>query len=100
MDKLLKYREAIAWPGALGKFILNTTTEDEILSQIATIPVLRERQLCQFHFANATKELEAKNNAKYLNELTICVSYGANSYLEKMFYLATGELDLAKEHFL
>jgi hypothetical protein len=93
MKKLLKPKKGAGWPAPLGTYILGDITEESLFSSVVNIPILRERQLCQAHFAQAIKELERGNKAAYLNSLADCVSYGPSSYLEDFYYLAKGELE-------
>jgi len=93
--KLVKPKRNGGWPTPLGAYILGEITEEELYSRIVSIPILRERQLCQAHFVVAIKELEKGNTSGYLKGLADCISYGPPSYLEQFYYLAKGELELS-----
>lgn len=94
IKKLLKSKRAINSPGPLGHYLIDDITENELFSYVASVPILRERQLSQVHFALATKKLDAGNTDEYYKELKDCISYGAASYLEQMYYMAKGELEV------
>ena len=96
IKKLLKSKRATNWPGPVGHYLLNEITETELSAYVATVPILKERQLCQAHFVIAVKKLEAGDENGYYKKLGDCVSYGSKSYLEQMYYLAKGELELMK----
>jgi tetratricopeptide (TPR) repeat protein len=93
IKKLLKSKRAINFPGPLGHYLIDDINDEELLSCIATVPILRERQLCQAHFVLAIKRLEVGDTEGYYKKLKDCISYGASSYLEQMYYLAKGELE-------
>lgn len=93
IKKLLKFKQTINWPGPIGNYLLDDITEIEMFSYITSVPILRERQLCEAHFVLAIKRLEAKDLNGYYEKLKNCISYGPSSYLEQMYYLAKGELD-------
>jgi hypothetical protein len=93
IKKLLKSKRAINWPGPLAHYLINDITEIELFAYVSTTPILKERQLCQAHFVTAIKKLEAGDNDGYYKKLKDCISYGPQSYLEQMYYLAKGELE-------
>jgi hypothetical protein len=96
IEKLVKAKVAVNWPGPLGKFLLNQMDANALLAGVPDIPVLKARQLCQFSFVKAFKELEVKNRNGYVSELHTCVSFGPAAYIEQVFYLAKGELESAE----
>ena len=57
VKKLLRTKRATNFPGPLGHYLLEDITDKELLSYVATVPILRERQLCQAHFVIAIKNL-------------------------------------------
>lgn len=91
--KILKGKRAINWPGPLGRYLQKDLDEAELLSYVMTIPILKERQLCQAHLAIAIRRLEYGLLDDYRKELKMCTSFGPNAYLEQMYYLAKGELE-------
>jgi tetratricopeptide (TPR) repeat protein len=93
IKKILKGKRSINWPGAAGHYLLNEFTDEELISCVSNTPILRERQLCQAYFVMAIKKLERKDEDGYYDKLKGCISYGPASYLEQMYYLATGELE-------
>lgn len=93
IKKLTKSRRGVGWPGVLGVFILNEMDMETLLSSTATIPVLRERHLCQAYFVIALKEFEKGNVEEFDSYFRRCVSMGPLAYLEQMYYMAMGELD-------
>ncbi|WP_295668741.1 hypothetical protein [uncultured Mucilaginibacter sp.] len=93
IKKLLKSKRSINYPGPLGHYLLNDITEEQLISYVANVPILRERQLCQAQFVSAIKILETEDVDGYYKKLKECVSYGPSSYLEHEYYLAKGELE-------
>jgi len=93
IKKLLKLKKSTNWPGPLGHYLLNEITDKELFSNIVTVHILKERQLCQAHFVFAIKRLETGDTDGYYKKLRDCISYGSPSYLEQMYYLAKGELE-------
>ena len=94
IKKLLKSKRSTNWPGPLGHYLLNEITDKELFSNIVTVHILKERQLCQAHFVSAIKRLEMGDTDGYYKKLRDCISYGPPSYLEQMYYLAKGELEM------
>jgi tetratricopeptide (TPR) repeat protein len=95
IKKLLKSKRAVNFPGPLGHYLVDDITDNELLSYVDSVPILRERQLSQAHFVIAIKKLEADNIEGYYKELKDCISYGSRSYLSQMYYLAKGELEVS-----
>jgi hypothetical protein len=94
IKRLLKSKRSTNWPGPLGHYILGDLEEDKLLSYVSSIPILKERQLCQAHFAIATKKLEKGELEGYQRSLVDCISYGPSSYLEQLFYLAKHDFEV------
>ncbi|MEO6150204.1 MAG: hypothetical protein ABIN95_08065 [Mucilaginibacter sp.] len=94
IKKLLKSKRATNWPGPIGHYLLNDITEPELISYVSNIPILKERNLCQADFAIAIKSLERGDEQNYYRKLQDCVNLGSKAYLEQMFYLAKGELEI------
>jgi len=94
IKKKLRNKQAANWPGPLGHYLLGDISEVELLNRVSTIPILRERNLCQVNFVMAIKELENENIFAYKNKLKECIQDGPLAYLESMFYLAKGELEM------
>jgi hypothetical protein len=76
----------------LGKYLLNETTENELLSSIKLDSPIRNRSLCQYEFYIAAKHLENGDNEGFIQHLRRCVEMKGN-YLEFEYFLAVGELD-------
>jgi hypothetical protein len=93
IKKLFKSKSATNWPGPLGHYLLSEMSELELFASVATVPILKERQLCQAYFVNAIKKLEVGDEDGYYEKLRDCISYGPQSYLSQMYYLAKGELE-------
>ena len=93
MKKIFKSKRSINWPGPIGHYLLGDVTENELFSYTTTVPILKERQLCQAYFVSAIKKLETGNIDEYYSELKDCISYGPPSYLEQVYYLAKDELE-------
>lgn len=94
IKKLLKSKRSINFPGPLGHYLIDNISENEMLSYISKVPILRERELCQAHFVSAIKRLEAGDTEGYYKNLRDCISYGSRAYLSQMYYMAKGELEL------
>lgn len=93
IKKLLKTKRAINYPGPLGHYLLDDIDERQLVSYVANVPILRERQLCQAHFVSAIKSLEGGSIERYYRMLKACINHGSSSYLEQMYYLAKIELE-------
>lgn len=96
IKKLLKSKRSINFPGPLGHYLIDNISENEMLSGVSKVPILRERELSQVHFVSAIKRLEAGDTVGYYKKLRECISYGSRSYLSQMYYLAKGELELMR----
>ncbi len=94
LKKLLKFKTAINWPGPLGSYLLDELTEDDLVSRVSAMDILKERQMCQAYFAIAIKELEKGDQKKYLKRLEGCISFGSLASLEPMYYMAKGEIGM------
>ncbi|MDB5148840.1 MAG: hypothetical protein JWQ57_2860, partial [Mucilaginibacter sp.] len=94
IKKLLKSKRAINFSGPLGHYLIDDISENELLSYISKVPILRERELCQAHFVSAIKRLEIGDTECYYKDLRGCISYGSRAYLSQMYYMAKGELEL------
>jgi hypothetical protein len=93
LKKLTKSKSSLNWPGALAPYILGEISEETLLSKILPIPILKERQSCQAHFAIAVKGLEKNHTQNYKRSLETSISYGSAAYLEQLYYLAKIELE-------
>lgn len=96
IKKLLKSKRANNFPGPLGRYLIDDINDNELLSSVDHVPILKERELCQARFVSAIKTLEAGSTVEYYKKLRECVSYGPSCYLEQMYYLANGELDASE----
>lgn len=94
IKKLLKSKRAINWPAPLALYILGNLLEEQLRSYIVEVPILKERQLCQSDFVVAIRELENNEMESYKSKLQEATSYGSSAYLEQMYYLAKGELEI------
>jgi len=92
IKKIAKSKTAINYPGPLGLYLLGELTEIQLFSYVSSVPILRERQLCQADFTIAIKSLEEGKEQEYKNKLKDSISHGSSSFLSKMYYLAKGEL--------
>jgi hypothetical protein len=93
IKKLAGEDAAVNWPGALGPYILNQTDAEKVQAAISTVPILKERELCQKSFVDGIKELEHNNKKGYIHALQACISYRPHSYLEPLHHLAMAELN-------
>lgn len=93
IKKLLKSKRARNFPGPLGHYLIDDIKDNELLSCVDSVPILRERELCQAHFVLAIKRLEAGDTQGYFKKLRDSIGYGSSSYLAQMYYLAKGELE-------
>lgn len=93
---LLRKKTSSNWPGPIGFYICGIITESQLLSYISTIPILRERNLCQANFAIAIKKLEVGHIDAYYDKLSDCIKDGPLAYIESEYYMASGELELLK----
>ena len=93
---LLRKKTSSNWPGPIGFYICGIITESQLLSYISTIPILRERNLCQANFAIAIMKLEVGDIHAYYDKLRDCIKDGPLAYVESIYYMASGELELLK----
>jgi hypothetical protein len=93
INRLMKPKAAVNWPGPLGTYLLNDLSDSTLLSYISATPILRERQLCQANFAIGVKKLKEKKINDFKAKFTKAISYGPPSYLEQMYYVAKIEIN-------
>jgi hypothetical protein len=94
--KILKSKRSTNWPGPIGNFLVGDINETELLSHISSAPILRERQLCQANFVIGVKLLDCEDRQGYYAKLKEVIALGVPSYVEKLYYLAKGELEESK----
>lgn len=92
INKMLKGKRSFNWPGAIGRYLTEGWKDNELLSYVMGMPFLKERQSCLAYFAIAIRRLEEGSIIEYKRNLEISVSFAANAYLEKIYYLAKVEL--------
>jgi hypothetical protein len=97
INKIFKSKKSINWPGPIAAYLVDRLSSDLLLSSISEIPVIKQRQLCQTYFVIAIKELQKGKSEEYKNNLEESIGYGSSTYLEQMYYLAKGELDIYYE---
>jgi tetratricopeptide (TPR) repeat protein len=92
LKKLAKINN-VNWPAPISLYLLNKIDRNQMLSCVDTVPILRERQMCQADFASAIKSLENNNDELYKFYLEKAIETPQRKYLEEMLYLAKGELE-------
>ncbi|HEV3412203.1 MAG TPA: hypothetical protein VG101_06985 [Puia sp.] len=92
IQKIVKAKRAVNWPGPLGAYVIGRISEEELFSKVSTIDFLKERNLSQAHFVKAVRCLELGEIKPYESELRKSVDIGPRSYVEQMYYLAEAEL--------
>jgi hypothetical protein len=80
-----------SWPGPIAQFYLGVTPAPALLSGVSPVPVLRERQLCQAHFAVGVMALRAENSPLYYSSLKQAAGL-TPALIENEFHLARYEL--------
>jgi lipoprotein NlpI len=94
LKRKLKNRQSLNWPGPLGNYLIGEIDEEEAFQQISKTPGLRERHLSQLNFVSAIKCFERGEIADYERKLKDTVKYGPMTYVECVYHIAIGELDL------
>ncbi|MFI5182534.1 MAG: hypothetical protein ACHQPI_14205 [Thermoanaerobaculia bacterium] len=80
-----------SWPGPIAQFYLGAMPAGTLPSYASATPLLRERQLCQAHFAIAVMALHAGNESSYFASLTSAAGL-ATALVENELHLARYEL--------
>ncbi len=90
LKKRLRSKQAMAFPGAIGQYLLGTITDDDlILAASVSIP-LASRHLCRAKFWMGVKACTAGNQANAITMFRESVE--SRALLEEEFYLAGNEL--------
>jgi hypothetical protein len=89
-------RRSNNWPGPLGLYALGELDDTELQDRVTTVPILRDRELCQANFWTGVRHSSAdiERGREYMRK---AISFGPSSYLEHEYYLAKGEADLASK---
>jgi len=95
IKKLLKRPTYRSWPLPIGAIYADKISPEDLLASVSDTPILRERELCQAHFALAVRELERSNRQEYLRQMTIAAS-SSNAILEDEFFLGQYEIRRAE----
>jgi hypothetical protein len=80
-----------SWPGPIARFYLSITPAEVLLSSVSSVPVLRERELCQAHFAIGVMALRARNAPLYYSSLSQAAGL-TPALIENEFHLARYEV--------
>ncbi len=91
INKQLKYKVVINWPGPIGNYLLDVISKTELIKCVSKVPILNERELSSAYFAIAIKELENDNFEGYKQNISLSARYGSISKLDYAFYLAKFE---------
>lgn len=91
LRKMLGRKQAKCWPGVLGRLVLGQAAPAEAREAVSTVPILRERQLCQAEFYIAWTSLMEENKSACLEALDQSARLG-DALLEMELYLARYEL--------
>lgn len=87
---LLKGRRANNWPGPIGRLLLKQADAETLRSSVSSVPVLRERELCQAEFYISVQTLD-DGRQLYIDGLRRAIGQSV-ALLENEFYLARFEL--------
>ncbi|MEZ6041309.1 MAG: hypothetical protein R3C20_12440 [Planctomycetaceae bacterium] len=91
LKRLLKRRRANNWPGPIGRFLIEQVDAESLRSSVSSVPVLRERELCQAEFYISAQALDDDGRQHYIDGLRRASDHSA-AILEDEFYLAKFEL--------
>lgn len=91
LKRLLKTRQANNWPGPIGRLLLQRLDAETLRSSVSSVPVLRERELCQAEFYISVQALDGDGRKQYIDGLRRASDLTA-ALLENEFYLARHEL--------
>jgi hypothetical protein len=92
---LRKRRRIESWPGPVVEFYVGVRTEESLLARVSSVPILRERELCQAHFAIAVSRLLEHDKDRFGVHIREAASYKAAIH-EEEFFLACYEADPAQ----
>lgn len=91
LKKRCKSRVSLNYPGFIAGYILGRISEDELLNSYASFETLKTRILCKAYFYIAVNNLKNGDEEMFYENLKKCVE--KESYLEKEYFIAVGELD-------
>ncbi|MHB8065667.1 MAG: hypothetical protein ACYDG2_24120 [Ruminiclostridium sp.] len=91
LRKKYKSKRALNFPGAIAGYLLGKINENKLLDTYISMEELKTRVLCKSYFYIAANALKKNNIKAYLENLENCKSN--ETYLEKEYFLAMGELD-------
>lgn len=88
IKKKVKNYNLGVWSKPLGLYVLGVITDEELVTSVTNVAVLRERQLCWLFFIQAIVAFENGRIEKYKELLVDCVGLKEKAYLEEPYYLA------------
>jgi lipoprotein NlpI len=92
LSKKARNKSSASWPGPVAEFLLGRVDDGELRQRVASVPILRERELCQAEFYIGVRALEVGDSAAAKK------AFGAAARLhpaklEHEYYLATHEFN-------
>ena len=90
LKKRLRTKQAAAFPGAIGQYILGTITDADLIQAASASAPLASRRLCQAKFWMGVKSSTVGNQINAIAMFRESVE--RRGLLEKEFYLAGNEL--------
>jgi tetratricopeptide (TPR) repeat protein len=91
LKRTLKSKRTSIWPGIVGQLVLGRTVASSVRAAVSSVPILRERQLCQAEFYIAWCALQDHRRKDCWQALRRSAQLNA-ALLENEFYLARHEL--------
>jgi lipoprotein NlpI len=91
LRKRLRAKQSAAWPGSISRYLLDDLSEADLLSRVSSVPVLRERQMCQASFYTGVRALSVGDAAEFTRAMNEAVQFGRVVKLEAEYYLALHE---------
>jgi tetratricopeptide (TPR) repeat protein len=96
IKSLLRKRASINFPGNIGRYLLDEISVKDLLSEVADIDTLKERNLCKINFYIGVKALENENTEIYMLQIKECLKYDHKAFLEYSYYLAKFETQYSR----
>lgn len=91
LRKRLRTKQSTAWPGPVSRYLLGIVSESDMLAVVSSVPILRERHLCQAHFYLGVHALSVGDQVTYFEAMQKAYKFGKVAKLEAEYYLALHE---------
>jgi tetratricopeptide (TPR) repeat protein len=91
LTKRLRTKQSSAWPGPASRYLLSEFQESEMLATVSTVPILRERQMCQAQFYIGVRALMDGDMVGFTAAIVQSFEFGRVSKIEAEYYLSLHE---------